>query len=618
MRKIVWTIPWVLMVSAALWVLLTYAGDFMDEEPFQTESGIVEEVEVEHEAGIEISSQFSGEEKIWDENFSWVKISDNSWSIDSIWNTDNFWIIDSIWDDDNSWVINNAWNDDNSWNIDNPWNNNSAWLEESNPWNKIESNVSGWWDAVVFSKNDTSFITLEENHDDLIVESQNSQQVVSDLDVYMIENQNTIHHFTLMDRNLWATEVYNNDYSNPNVNSLWSYYQRWNNYWFDSKAVNEGILNNITGTTVDASSYSWDNPYESHWFVKWTNWMKSKNSNLWWWDEDEVSHKQWPCPQWYHVPSVDEWRWVVTSYSSTKNWWMMLSRYLLMPAAWYRDRGYSESVLWTINWNWNYVYASSSLNSNNISGRIVYVLVRKWDGDLAVSKGTDTYQHEWSSNWISVRCLKNEVNTWIEAIDDSDIHLNWWGKAIISLLSSWEVKLLQNPTRDSWTFWWRYTGADYSWEQIVVWSVLSTWSSLYAKWDCPEWEVDNWERCVKVYPYVITFDANSWIVSQSNMSVVYGSTENLPIPVRTWYIFKWWYSKHDWSSNNYINYGDYYKFTYKISIHLSAYMENWNTYASWWNNNSKYKMISCTQQGGWSIESTQDWYIRFSNYDKGK
>ena len=613
MRKIVWTIPWVLMVSAALWVLLTYAGDFIDEEPFQTESGIVEEVEVEHEAGIEISSQFSGEEKIWEEISSWVDIWDNPWSIDSIWNSDNYWVINNAWNNDSPWIIDNTWINDNYWIADD-----STWLEEFNPWDIIESNISDWWNSVVGNDiNNNPLITLEEGYGDLIVKWQNSQQIVSDLDVYMIENQYTIHHFTLMDRNLWATEVYNNNYSNTNINSLWSYYQWWNNYWFDSKAANPGILDNITWTTVDVSSYSWDNPYESSWFVKWTNWMQSLNSNLWWWNEDDVSHRQWPCPHWYHIPNAYEWRWVVNSYSNVVNGGTYLSRYLLMPAAWFRDRWFS--VIGQVSNIWNYVYASSSLNWNKLTDRIVYALVSIGDGDLKVSNSSNNNpKHEWSSNGLSVRCLKNEVNTWIESIDENDIHINWWGKAIISLLSSWEVKLLQNPTRDSWTFWWRYTGADYSWEQIVVWSVLSTWSSLYAKWDCPEWEVDNWERCVKVYPYVITFDVNSWMVSQSNMSVVYGSTENLPIPIRTWYIFKWWYSNHDWSSNNYINYGDYYKFTYKISIHLSAYMENWNTYASWWNNNSKYKMISCTQQGGWSIESTQDWYIRFSNYDKGK
>ena len=165
MRKIVWTIPWVLMVSAALWVLLTYAGDFIDEEPFQTESGIVEEVEVEHEAGIEISSQFSGEEKIWEEISSWVDIWDNPWSIDSIWNSDNYWVINNAWNNDSPWIIDNTWINDNYWIADD-----STWLEEFNPWDIIESNISDWWNSVVGNDiNNNPLITLEEGYCDLIV-----------------------------------------------------------------------------------------------------------------------------------------------------------------------------------------------------------------------------------------------------------------------------------------------------------------------------------------------------------------------------------------------------------------------------------------------------------------
>jgi hypothetical protein len=43
---------------------------------------------------------------------------------------------------------------------------------------------------------------LEESHDNPTVKGQDSQQIVSDLDVYMIEDQDIIHHYTLMDRNL--------------------------------------------------------------------------------------------------------------------------------------------------------------------------------------------------------------------------------------------------------------------------------------------------------------------------------------------------------------------------------------------------------------------------------
>ena len=439
---------------------------------------------------------------------------------------------------------------------------------------------------------------------------QKRQQIVEDLDVYMLWSDTDKNHYTLMDRNMWATGIYNNNYSNPNINSLWYYYQWWNNYWFDSKADNPGNLNNITGNTVDVSSYSWSNPYESYWFVgkdsNSKNWMKSVNKNLWWWEESDVSHRQWPCPDWYHVPSVDEWRWLVTSYSNVINGWLKLSRYLLLPAAWYRDRWF-----WTvgsINWNWNYVYASSSLNWSDISKRIVYTLVSVWDGDLKVSNSQDNNpKHEWSANGISVRCLKNEVNTWATAIDKNDIHLRWWTKAIISMLSSWEVIAIQNPTRASGTFSGWYTNNEFLWDKITLWSVVEPWTSLYAKWECPLWQVDNGIKCTT--NYTVTFDANGGSVSTGEMIVIPGYTyTDLPVPTRSGYIYNGWYANFN-GTNDYVNYGRDYMYTDKISVHLSVYMDNWSNYS----NNSK-RIISSTEVGWWNIESPNG-KIQFSIYD---
>lgn len=97
-------------------------------------------------------------------------------------------------------------------------------------------------------------------------------------------------------KNLWATTVRDwttapnpcNDNCNPWV---WYYYQWWRN---------------DTGFTNSDSSP----PFNS--------WWEAQNDGKWWWstwDTKTVNWawttslwRQWPCPTWYHVPSVKEWQ----------------------------------------------------------------------------------------------------------------------------------------------------------------------------------------------------------------------------------------------------------------------------------------------------------------------
>ena len=118
----------------------------------------------------------------------------------------------------------------------------------------------------------------------------------------------------IQDKNLWATEVWWG--KNAPAWSYWNYYQWWNNYWFPS---NSSAAITKTTTKVDTSTYWPENPYSSSTFVKanW-DWSSSRNDNLRWWTWDDetnwwgltsdnpITGRQWPCPEWYHVPSIWE------------------------------------------------------------------------------------------------------------------------------------------------------------------------------------------------------------------------------------------------------------------------------------------------------------------------
>lgn len=147
--------------------------------------------------------------------------------------------------------------------------------------------------------------------------------------------------YTISDKNLWATTVWNS-WDALSQSNCWKYYQRWNNYWFKfTWSVT------TSSTEVNASTYWPWNYYSSSTFIKsgWT-WDSSNNKNLWWWETWTNAAMQWPCDSWFHVPTHDE-------LKALKNIWTALwgsssdgvgfAASLKMPLAWERV-DYSSNV----------------------------------------------------------------------------------------------------------------------------------------------------------------------------------------------------------------------------------------------------------------------------------
>ena len=84
--------------------------------------------------------------------------------------------------------------------------------------------------------------------------------------------------YTIADKNLWATVVYN-DWDTLSESNCWKCYQRWNNYWFPRNA-------SVTtaNTQVNASTYWPWNYYTSSVYLTYSGWWDSSyNANLRWW-----------------------------------------------------------------------------------------------------------------------------------------------------------------------------------------------------------------------------------------------------------------------------------------------------------------------------------------------
>ena len=302
-----------------------------------------------------------------------------------------------------------------------------------------------------------------------------------DLDVYIWKNESITGHYTFMDRNLWATEIYDGVYCNissdtsctsqKDYDSYGYYYQQWNNYWFESYVNNNWALSNArTWSQGSLPSYSWSNPYTSPVFAGEGVENRTTNNNLWWWSQSDPTHRQWPCPEWYHVPNKTEWEDVWSDWSNwntRSNNVEYISKDLLMPAASYRQRG-NTKVLFSDFHHFRYLsstYKYMFLDDNNFDlTRKMFVKADK------------------ISNGFSVRCIKDVKNEWSTAIL-RNIELNWWEKAIISL-AEWKVQSLQEPTKSGYVFTGWYTTSDFQlWTKVVEGSPISAWTTLYAHWD---------------------------------------------------------------------------------------------------------------------------------------
>lgn len=169
---------------------------------------------------------------------------------------------------------------------------------------------------------------------------------------------------TIADKNLGATQVYNDD--TKSEANCWKFFQWWNNYGFPfAWAITK------SSSQVDASTYWPWNYYSSSTFITRSSGSPRdrampQNDNLWWDTTNTLEARRWPCTEWYHIPSYNDFT-VLKNIMS--NWWMDkwidYRDYLKMPIAWYR-RASDASVYNTNSWflftsspNWIYAYQAN-------------------------------------------------------------------------------------------------------------------------------------------------------------------------------------------------------------------------------------------------------------------
>ncbi len=193
--------------------------------------------------------------------------------------------------------------------------------------------------------------------------------------------------YIIMDRNLWAT--------NTNISSedsYWYMYQWGNNYGFPGTwtslpssqvATKKIVVVNLTEfwPTSDGKIQ-----YYSGVFViapdniglsnnERYDWATVANNNIWWNTTNTNEARQWPCPDGWHVPSMEEWSGVMAYWKAWSwNWSMNLNNFisdLKLPRAGSRARSTAnlqktgEWWFYTSTSTWKTAYAFTFANWAN-------------------------------------------------------------------------------------------------------------------------------------------------------------------------------------------------------------------------------------------------------------
>ena len=375
-----------------------------------------------------------------------------------------------------------------------------------------------------------------------------------DLELYFLSWDWTTKHFTIMDRNLWASEPYNQqfvrDSASINTDSFWYHYQWWNNYWFEP-CINSPLTSNLCATFPKSETTVWtiaQNIWSAYMPSKYArntlsnseNWMSSSSTgdNIRWWGWDTISSnhdstliwnnndwsilswRQWPCPEWYYIPSTYDWTTIKNAWwdsvASASNWTQFASDLLLPPAGY---RNFSEKV---ISQGYIGLYWSSSPSPSNPSNA----------HSLDVNSFNILPQRNYYRSYgYSVRCAKSYTNT-----STFTLYANGWSKAVVAFtgtVGDGRFTTLWTPTK-SWGYefdWWYtkdWTDDDW-WDKLWVWSGVV--ANIYAKWIQPKSTVTfnttiNWGN-----------EPQTGSVQVTNWEILYLSEY---IATKTDWNFIWW------------------------------------------------------------------------------
>ena len=363
---------------------------------------------------------------------------------------------------------------------------------------------------------------------------------------------------TILDRNLWATS---NNISESN--SYWYHFQWWNNYWFkpctDKQECNT-FPNGEHTWNIQVSESNITIPYTNWVFYigtqwKLSNWVKDSSSiNLWWWnvnfttdlfstnweritrddiisllndqeytnsDNRKVSNaqdRQWPCPEWFHVPSIWEYIKLLDMLDYYKqNTWTRETIHGLLKIPFAGVRSYDWLVYGSDNATT--IWSSSPYSTGSTGEAFSYSLyMDSKDGFLI------PFNNDYRSKANSVRCFYNEYAGYISEITNIDI--TWiTNPTLWNIWITWWITVTTTPDNaiNFWATSWTTIYKPFSW-----WAYETGRRCALGDSDCETFSAtQNWNQ----YQLRFIYTPKDWYKLAENFTVTTDGKGN----IETWY-----------------------------------------------------------------------------------
>jgi len=266
--------------------------------------------------------------------------------------------------------------------------------------------------------------------------------------------------YTIMDKNLWATTVYN-DWDTLTQANMGNMYQWWNNYWFPSTWT----ITNTSSTQVDASGYWPTNPYSSDTFITWNaDWSSVQNDDLWGdttWIIENVISNTW-------VTSVNGQTWDVTiSWATWWNiTWNIADQTDLQEAISSATAGAVSDTAYWDSWDWiTGIAPSKNAIYDKISAMDVTISWKANSSDVntktfTLSSTSDTTNAtsavNWYENWNTpiIKMMLRTEPTYFYLSYDMVTSEAWWDRHILyfkSPVRNWKYEQIVITTDTSWS-----------------------------------------------------------------------------------------------------------------------------------------------------------------------
>ena len=399
-----------------------------------------------------------------------------------------------------------------------------------------------------------------------------------EFDAKMITITNWTDTITILDRNLWATAAWTwcEDLDMEGRCEWWDptygyHFQWWNNRWFapctwgytweygyricDSFPWWEISKSIWTGEWIEISvPASLVGPWYSSWvfYTFWVNWIDDNSKiDMWWWmiDEDSwddftvdgefnidnwerkvsnATDRLWPCPEWFHVPTLREF---LKLKDMMQNSYDRIHSELYIPLSSYRDEHGSIRILGSL----------FSLRSSTVFNGDWLYDPQKMAYSLIYPSFEYTYQHspeltvDSRSRWNSIRCFYNfyyNPQSLRVSFNSDDTEI-WSGKASLDSIYTWDIPNI-DLSESGYKFDRYLSGTDSEFDfstQAITWGMIDQTGNVY------------FIAQINPIEYQITYELNGWVNNLNNVTWYTIEDEiTFENPTKDWYSFDGWFT----------------------------------------------------------------------------